>query len=107
LISALPFDEEFYASTYPDLAAARDARSIADLRMHFLQHGYLEGRLGAEPDVDENFYKKTYPDVAIAISRGEVRSAVDHYVKAGAAEGRAANPMDLQARRIWLEILGG
>ena len=106
LSSALPFDEEFYARTYPDLAKARDSGSIADLRMHFQQHGYLEGRLGAEPPVDENFYKATYPDVAIGIAGGEMQSALDHYIRAGASEGRFANPADEQARRVWLEILG-
>src|SRR5439155_27329392 len=47
LVAAMPFDEEFYAATYPDLAAARNAGTIADLRMHFIEHGYLEGPLGA------------------------------------------------------------
>ena len=106
LIAALPFDEEFYARTYPDLAEARESGSIADLGKHFREHGYLEGRLGAQPAIDENFYKESYPDVAMAISRGDIRSALDHYITAGAAEGRAANPAELQARRAWLDILG-
>jgi hypothetical protein len=106
LVATLPFDEEFYATTYPDLAKARDAGSIADLRMHFLEHGYLEGRLGAKPQVDEDFYRETYPDVAKAIASRKMRSALEHYVTAGASEGRVANPGDLQARRVWLDILG-
>src|SRR5580765_6492892 len=83
LIAGLPFDEEFYARTYPDLAAARGSGSIADLGKHFREHGYLEGRLGAPPAVDEEFYKETYPDVAMAISSGDIRSALDHYMMAG------------------------
>ena len=31
-IAALPFDEESYTGTYPDLADARDSGSVADLR---------------------------------------------------------------------------
>ena len=106
LIAALPFDEEFYAGTYPDLAQARESGSIADLGKHFREHGYLEGRLGAQPAIDEDFYKATYPDVAMAISRGDIRSALDHYIMAGASEGRAANAAEMQAHRAWLEILG-
>jgi hypothetical protein len=106
LISTLPFDEEFYARTYPDLATAKDAGLITDLRMHFQRHGYLEGRLGSEPWVDENFYNEMYPDIALAVSRGEMPSALDHYIAAGAAEGRVPNRTDLQTRRMWLEILG-
>jgi hypothetical protein len=63
-------------------------------------------RRGAQPAIDENFYKATYPDVAMAISRGDIRSALDHYIKAGASERRAANPMEMQARRAWVETLG-
>jgi hypothetical protein len=107
LIARLPFDEDFYMTTYPDLAQASKAGSIANLRAHFLEHGYLEGRLGAEPEVDEDFYKEMYPDVAAGIARGEILSASDHYIRAGAAEGRFANPVQMQACRQWQEILGG
>ena len=107
LVAQLPFDENFYAATYPDLAQAKQSGSIADLRTHFLEHGYLEGRLGAKPEIDEKFYREMYPDVAIGISRGEMHSAADHYVRAGAAEGRFANPAQMRACRQWQEILGG
>jgi hypothetical protein len=106
LISRVPFDENFYATTYPDLAQAREAGAIADLRAHFLEHGYLEGRLGAEPEVEEEFYKEMYPDVAAGIARGEIRSASDHYVRAGAAEGRFANPAQMQVCLRWQEDFG-
>jgi hypothetical protein len=107
VISQVPFDENFYAATYPDLAQAKESGAIADLRTHFRDHGYFEGRLGAKPEVDEEFYKEMYPDVAAAIARGEIGSASDHYMGAGGAEGRFANPAQMQACRQWQEILGG
>src|SRR5260370_31570603 len=90
LIATLPFDEEFYAAIYPDLAAARDCGSIADLRTHFVDHGYWEGRLGAPPQIDDAFYRESYPDVAAPIDRGEFTSPLDHFIKAGAPAGRFA-----------------
>jgi hypothetical protein len=106
LISALPFDEAFYAATYPDLAKARQSGAVADLRTHFLEHGYLEGRLGAKPDVDERFYREAYPDVVLAIAKGEFKSLLDHYIRAGVAEGRFANLADKQACAYWQDLLG-
>jgi hypothetical protein len=106
LISALPFDEEFYATAYPDLAKARDSGAIADLRTHFIEHGYFEGRVGADPRIDEEFYRKMYPDVALAIANGDVESGLDHYVRAGAAEGRFANPDDMHTSKQWQQLLG-
>src|SRR5260370_19388788 len=105
LIATLPFDEEFYAAIYPDLAAARDCGSIADLRTHFFDHGYWEGRLGAPPQIDDDFYRDTYPDVAAAIARGEFTSPFDHFIKACAAEGGFATAGDMQGCRDWQTLL--
>jgi hypothetical protein len=101
-IGALPFDERFYLSTYPDIRNALSAGLIDDPRAHFVEEGYFEGRLGALPDFDEAFYKATYPDVAAAIEKGDVGSAVDHYVGVGAAEGRSASRVDMEASRRWM-----
>ena len=107
LVAEMPFDEGFYAATYPDLAAAKSSGAIDDLRAHFLDHGYLEGRLGAPPEIDEAFYRQMYPDVAAGIDRGEVASARDHYISSGAAEGRFANRRHMQSCRHWQEVLSG
>ena len=106
LVSALPFDEDFYATAYPDLAKARDSGAIADLRTHFVEHGYFEGRLGTKPYVDDAFYKRMYPDIALAIANGKIDSALDHYIRTGAAEGRFASPADMQACKHWEQLLG-
>ncbi len=104
--SKLPFDEDFYLSTYPDVRAAYNSGQIADLRRHFVEEGYFEGRFGAKPNVDEGFYTDTYPDVAGAIANKEVGSALEHYMNAGAAEGRFANPEDKEVMMRWLRLAG-
>ncbi|MBV8199776.1 MAG: hypothetical protein JOZ15_04045 [Acidobacteria bacterium] len=105
VVASVPFDEEFYAATYPDLAAARDSGAIGDLHKHFIEQGYLEGRLGAPPEVDEAFYCETYPDIAAAIERGELTCAFEHYVRGGAAEGRFASAAERDAAQAWRELL--
>ena len=105
-ISTLPFDQDFYLSTYPDVRDAFLSGQVAHLKLHFIEEGYLEGRFGSRPDVDEAFYKENYPDVATAISRGDVNSCLDHYMHAGAFEGRFANATEMQTTKRWLELLG-
>ncbi len=104
--SSLAFDQEFYLSTYPDIRKAYEAGKIVNLKTHFIEVGYLEGRMGALPDFDEDFYKTTYPDVAVAITKGEVRSALEHYIRAGAFEGRHANASAAETNKRWSELLG-
>jgi hypothetical protein len=106
LASTAPFDAIFYAETYPDVADGLASGVIADARQHFLEHGYLEGRLGAPPDIDEDFYLSTYPDVAAGIANGGVSSVHDHYVRSGAAEGRSANLADKNAQETWRKLAG-
>jgi hypothetical protein len=40
---AMPFDETFYRTAYPDLAEARDAGMVKDLRAHFIETGVNAG----------------------------------------------------------------
>ena len=91
-VQTLPFSETFYAATYPDIAEAHRGGQIPDLKRHFVEQGYLEGRAGAAPRVDEAFYLALYPDVVTAIAEGQVVDAADHYRRAGAAEGRVPRP---------------
>jgi hypothetical protein len=105
-VSKLPFDEEFYLTAYEDIREAYNSGVVSDLRSHFIEEGYFEGRFGARPDVHADFYLETYPDVAQAIANKQVTSALEHYMRAGAAEGRFANPEDQQILTNWL-TLGG
>ncbi|MDE2334861.1 MAG: hypothetical protein KGK10_10030 [Rhodospirillales bacterium] len=105
LASTLPFDETFYRANYPDLAEAHASGAIRDLRTHFVEVGFLEGRIGSRPEVDEAFYTTTYPDVAQAILRGDVPSGTEHYMRAGIAEGRVPNPAQLEAIESWFSVM--
>jgi hypothetical protein len=88
LAGQLPFDPGFYLAQNDDVAAAYETGEITDLRRHFIESGFFEGRFGAPPQVDEPFYAESYKDIGAAIRRGDILSATEHYVRAGAAEGR-------------------
>jgi hypothetical protein len=103
--ASLRFDPEFYLATYADVRQAYEGGNIKDLREHFIEVGYFEGRMGARPEFDENFYMTQYPDVAAAIARGEVRSAFDHYIQAGSFEGRHATELAIESNKWWSEHL--
>jgi hypothetical protein len=104
-VERLPFSPEFYAATYPDIAAALAAGQIPDLHKHFVETGYFEGRVGAPPSVDETYYRDLYRDVSQAVERGDVESAQAHYMRSGAAEGRVPSA-DLQPEvDAWIGIL--
>lgn len=105
LVGQMPFSEEFYLATYPDLAAAAAAGHIPDPHRHYVEAGFFEGRLGAMPEVDEAFYLATYPDVAAAVARGEVASAREHYLRAGAVEGRAPSAALRPQVDAWMRLL--
>ena len=104
-VSEMPFEPLFYQSTYPDIREAYEAGRITDLRTHFIETGYFEGRFGAEPAFDEQFYKTTYPDVVEALTAGKANSAFDHYLRAGAFEGRHANAVDQESAKQWMKLL--
>jgi hypothetical protein len=103
-IARLPFDESFYLATYPDIREAHSGGRINNLHEHFIEDGYLEGRLGTNPAVDEDFYREIYPDVARALDSGKVASAFDHYIAAGCSEGRYANEAEMESIKPWLEL---
>jgi hypothetical protein len=105
IVKALPFDEAFYLTTYDDVAEAHGRGEIGDLHEHFIQAGFFEGRMGAEPEVDGAYYLATYPDVGQALAAGQIASALDHYVQRGAAEGRAPSPATAPAVERWTAVL--
>lgn len=106
MAATLPFDRDFYLSTYSDVREAYDDGRIEDPRTHFVEQGYLEGRLGAKPNIDEEFYRSTYPDVGAAIDAGELHSGLEHYLRAGVYEGRFPNSDSVAGTKHWLAILG-
>jgi hypothetical protein len=104
-VSQLPFSSEFYERTYHDIAEARAAGKIADLHKHFIETGFFEGRLGAEPSMDEAYYRGAYRDVALAVQRGDVASGLEHYLRSGAAEGRIPCARLKAEVDSWMSIL--
>ncbi len=92
-LRAVPIDETWYRTTYPDVAEAIEAGAYRSAQQHFIEHGYFEGRLPFDLEVDEEFYIKQYPDIETSVQAGVVTSARDHFVRHGYEEGRL--PADL------------
>jgi len=105
IVAKLPFSEEFYMEKHPDLAEAYAAGKIPNLHQHYIDSGYLEGRIGSPPDVDEGYYLATYKDVGKAVAAGVVVDGAEHYMRAGAAEGRVPNAATRQAIDNWMAAL--
>lgn len=108
-LAGAPFDEEFYLRRNPDIEIAWKAGQIADLRQHFIENGYFEGRKAWPIEVDEKWYVGRYKDVALALKDGQVDSAQRHYENAGESEWRApteAAGANMQEWRSALMALG-
>jgi hypothetical protein len=105
LAARMPFSEEFYLATYPDLAEAHAVGKVPDLHEHFIESGFFEGRCGAPPEVDEAYYTGLYKDVGQAVLRGDIKSGADHYLRTGIAEGRVPNAVLRGAIDNWMALL--
>lgn len=97
-ISFWDFDEDWYLSTYPDIAAAVSSARFASGWAHYRSVGYLEGRLGSRQIVDSEWYLETYPDVAQAMLEDKVASAAEHFENFGYAEGRLPSKPGVDAK---------
>jgi hypothetical protein len=104
-IRNMPFDEAAYREANPDLVALYCAGKIDDLHQHYVEIGYLEGRVAIRLAVDEAFYLSTYTDVGDAMRRGDVGSAREHYLRSGAAEGRLPSPAYRPLFERWAALL--
>ena len=102
---AADYDEATYLEENPDVAAAYEAGQIADLRLHFVQVGYFEGRRASRLCVDQDWYCSTYPDVANAIREDVIPSAEVHFLSRGEIEWRAPNATSLPWTRAWADAL--
>ena len=95
------FDPEFYAENNPDIEAARLAGIVTDLHAHYIESGFLEGRLPFEPPFDPEFYVAHYPDLVDAIPPDDVAGLRNHFLSAGLAEGRAGTEASLAQTARW------
>jgi len=91
-LSEVSVDEAWYLRQYPDVRDGIAKGATPSAADHYLNSGYLEGRLPSEPAVDEEWYKAANADVAAAIRQGKYRDAKAHYVEIGYREGRQAQP---------------
>jgi hypothetical protein len=108
LFGGAAFDEGYYLSTNPDVAAAVNSGQIS-AREHFITFGYAEGRVpNAEerlPQVtlsshsvdeigfDATYYLEQNPDVAAAVANGDFESARQHFDRFGQYENRDPNAL--------------
>lgn len=83
----LIFDANFYATKYPDVAAACGGDETMLLN-HFVNFGIAEGRQGSA-EFDVNVYMNKYPDLKAAFGN-DITSYYVHYMTVGKAEGRTA-----------------
>jgi hypothetical protein len=93
LLIGVAVDEAWYLQRYEDIAKAIATGEIKSARQHFVEHGYIEGRLPGPVQVDEKWYLERYPDVAESVRKGVVPSAQAHFERDGYKEGRL--PYDL------------
>ena len=66
------YDEDFYLRENNDVAEAFEAGQVTDLRKHYRENGFFEGRKAANVDFDEDWYLETYTDVAELGRRGRL-----------------------------------
>ena len=100
----LPFDADFYASSYPDLAGARRRGELADLHAHFVANGYREGRLPYALPFDPDHYG-SHVDLAGLRGDGGKAALVAHYQSAGRFEGRTGHPATEAAAERWVSAV--
>jgi len=87
------FDESFYLTQNPDVAAAVATGTFASGLEHFLEFGQFEGRSPSQNfNFDEAFYLPQYPDVATAVLGGIFSTGLEHYLQFGQFEGRLPSP---------------
>jgi hypothetical protein len=88
LVASVLVDEEWYMKQYEDVADAVRTGKVRCARAHFVENGYIEGRLPGPIIVDEEWYFGQYLDVAESVRRGGETSAQSHFDRAGYKEGR-------------------
>jgi hypothetical protein len=103
-LANVTFDPDWYLETYPDIREAWEKRRIEDLKAHFINTGYFEGRLPNSACFDENWYLSTYPDVSEAIAAGQVKSAFEHYLRNGQLEWRSPDRLSEPEVEKWRKI---
>jgi hypothetical protein len=92
LLKAVPVDERWYRTAYPDVAEAIANATVASAADHYIKLGYVDGRLPFEIAVDEKWYVSRYVHVRAELNRGAATSAQDHFMRMGYREGCRPTP---------------
>jgi hypothetical protein len=81
------FNEEYYLSQNPDVAAAVASGQFASGYDHYIEYGQFEGR-SPSPFWNEADYLAANPDVAAAVQAGTISSGFMHFYLYGQYENR-------------------
>ncbi len=87
-LSAVPVDQAWYLTTYPDIRDAIASGAVSSAANHYSRFGYFEHRMPRNIVVDPVWYIEAHPDVRDAIDKKVYVSAQEHYEIAGFREGR-------------------
>lgn len=93
IIATADVDEAWYLNQYADVAEAVRSGVTATGRRHFIDNGYIEGRMPFPVQVDEAWYLAQNPDVAEDVRAGQFPSAQAHFEAFGYREGRLPFPI--------------
>jgi hypothetical protein len=96
-----PFDAQFYSKRYPDIEGARLAGEIQSVHSHFVQTGYLEGRLPCDLPFDPKWYYEHYKDLSRLYAADDVEGLRRHFFNTGYIEGRAGTRNTLEVAERW------
>lgn len=99
------YDEDFYLRENNDVAEAFEAGQVTDLRKHYRENGFFEGRKAANVDFDEDWYLETYIDVADSVAEGAFSSGLAHFLERGEIEMRSPNEDANSWVQAWAESL--
>ncbi|MEF2074016.1 hypothetical protein [Consotaella aegiceratis] len=98
VIRASPFDEDFYLSAYPDVAAAVEQGEIETGFEHYKRFGFYEGRFPGFRGFDPDAYVAANPDLASFKGRLDYEKALrEHYHHYGFVEGRPLRPQRVRS----------
>ncbi|WP_296712615.1 hypothetical protein [Rhodoblastus sp.] len=97
------YNEDYYLQNNDDIAEAYEAGQGTDLRKHYREHGFFEGRKAAKVDFDEDWYLKTYADVAASVAEGDFSSGLAHFLARGEIEMRSPNERADAWVQAWAE----
>jgi hypothetical protein len=89
----LDVDEGWYLRHNKDIAKVVADGGLTSGRRHFIDDGYLEGRLPFPIEVDEPWYLAHNPDVADDVRKGVIASGQAHFDDFGYREGRLPFPL--------------